>query len=36
METTTATVKKNDLKYSKMPVGDTRIAKPNPEVLPLT
>ena len=36
METTTATVKKDDLKYSKMPEGNTCIAKPNLEVLPLT
>ena len=32
----TATVIKNDLKYSKMSEGNTSIAKPNLEVLPLT
>ena len=33
---TTATVIKNDLKYTKMSEGNTCIAKPNLEVLPLT
>ena len=32
---TTATVIKNDLKYTKMSEGNTCIAKPNLEVLPL-
>ena len=35
-KTTTATVIKNDLKYSKMLEGNTCIAKPNLEVLPFT
>ena len=35
METTTAKVIKNDLKCSKMSEGNTCIAKPNLEVLPL-
>ena len=33
---TTATVIKNDLKHSKVSEGNTCIAKPNLEVLPLT
>ena len=36
MKKTTATVIKNDLKYSEMSEGNASIAKPNLEVLPLT
>ena len=36
MKATTVTVIKNDLKYSAMSEGNTCIAKPNLEVLPLT
>ena len=36
MKKTTATVIKNDLRYSKMSEGNTGVAKPKLEVLPLT